>query len=459
MKRALALAALISFGSLAWSAPVPKDAAAEKAKLEALWKDMSGGNILMKTRAILALIDNSGSEAFVMDKVEPVKASKEEIEGWLKDLNSSEEAERKTARHKLLYHHPSMHLSPQEQLKLIDTEQGRRELVNIWTGYQFARNEPNTRSEITLTPKGDATKVRYTTTQNLVDGGSVQSGMDFDIAPLKDHESLRWNTACSAELILDRLKSPKAKDALIRLSKGFPTASPTRFANELLLAKAPETLTQTTFDRDWKELLGRRQLPDGVFGRDHYDGQTVPRIVLNWSENPESVKFLKGKLPAIKADAKKLKAWLKDLDSEDDEVWKPAYRALIDTNPKLGLSDEEILAVSKSDRYCSRLFYLYFNEPAEKASHCIDCHIEVQNGYLYLHHTLNGQRQKFTVTFSPIAEYSSFEFLRAQFCVLALERLGTADAKDVLKQLAEGHPEIGPTKDAKAALERMKARN
>jgi hypothetical protein len=32
----------------------------------------------------------------------------------------------------------------------------------------------------------------------------------------------------------------------------------------------------------------------------------------------------------------------------------------------------------------------------------------------------------------------------------------TAEAKEVLKQLADGHPDILPTKDAKAALERLK---
>jgi hypothetical protein len=36
-----------------------------------------------------------------------------------------------------------------------------------------------------------------------------------------------------------------------------------------------------------------------------------------------------------------------------------------------------------------------------------------------------------------------------------LERVGTPDAKAALKQLADGHPDILPTKEAKAALERL----
>jgi TolA-binding protein len=52
--------------------------------------------------------------------------------------------------------------------------------------------------------------------------------------------------------------------------------------------------------------------------------------------------------------------------------------------------------------------------------------------------------------------YSLPHWQRARIAILALELVGTADAKAVLKQLADGHPDILPTKEAKAALARLK---
>lgn len=43
----------------------------------------------------------------------------------------------------------------------------------------------------------------------------------------------------------------------------------------------------------------------------------------------------------------------------------------------------------------------------------------------------------------------------AALAVAILEQINTAAATDVLEQLAAGHPDAGPTKAAKASLERL----
>src|SRR5439155_3356285 len=50
------------------------------------------------------------------------------------------------------------------------------------------------------------------------------------------------------------------------------------------------------------------------------------------------------------------------------------------------------------------------------------------------------------------------EMLRAYRSVMVLEEIGTADAQEVLKDLAQGAPEARLTRDAKASLERFAKR-
>lgn len=47
---------------------------------------------------------------------------------------------------------------------------------------------------------------------------------------------------------------------------------------------------------------------------------------------------------------------------------------------------------------------------------------------------------------------------RVCLAIVVLERIATTEAREVLKELSRGHPDIKPTREAKAALERLKAK-
>jgi hypothetical protein len=55
-------------------------------------------------------------------------------------------------------------------------------------------------------------------------------------------------------------------------------------------------------------------------------------------------------------------------------------------------------------------------------------------------------------TVAPLADHRSSRWQCARVAILAVQRADTSEAKAVLRQLADGHPDILPTKEAKAAL-------
>jgi hypothetical protein len=58
--------------------------------------------------------------------------------------------------------------------------------------------------------------------------------------------------------------------------------------------------------------------------------------------------------------------------------------------------------------------------------------------------------------FNPMREVRNPVLDRVTLAVGMLESIGTPAAKKLLEEMATGHPDAGPTKAAKEALERLK---
>src|SRR5690349_20102892 len=61
------------------------------------------------------------------------------------------------------------------------------------------------------------------------------------------------------------------------------------------------------------------------------------RATLALIDEPGAAAYLARKAPPVEASAARLKAWLKDLNSDDEREWKPALEALRYFDPGLAL--------------------------------------------------------------------------------------------------------------------------
>ena len=430
-------------GGVALAAPVPPNPKAEQAKLEALWNDLQSYDAVVRTRAVLALVDHPRAVPFLKERAPPLKASKERTTALLKDLNDDDEKVRDRAFEELKYFDPRLALSVPEQVALATTEVGRRKLVATWlNNVEWDAFQPGNSTSLHVVGVGaGGSNVRL----NYVRPGNQGSGMSsMHIGPLSGASPQLWTAAALAAVALDRINTPSARAALEHLATGHADAAPTREAVSLLQHGPPVPLTAKRFDAIWDAFGGG-------------DLTAIARRLFALIDDPKAVAMLKPRLPAIKADKAQVKGWLKDLGSDEVKVWQAAYQSLQYHHPSLALSLAEQIEAVDSPRARSLLFCLWQQCESGMTTSYPDPTLSADGTHLALSYPFNGGKGTATMRCqtAPLAGLSPKPWTRVRLTVLALERLGTPDAVAVLKQVADGHPDILPTQEAKAALKRL----
>jgi hypothetical protein len=181
---------------------------------------------------------------------------------------------------------------------------------------------------------------------------------------------------------------------------------------------------------------------------------TVFRTVLALAGTPkETLAFFKDNLHPVKIDSKRVERLIADLDSSDAAVAqradvqleylgkyvRPELHKALAQMPSLALRQriEALLKRLPHDPLdqADELFAELKKDPKNKTMR--DKLIKVLNGSL-----------------TPAAGASPL-WLRARRAIMVLEHIATPEARDQLKALADGEPDALPTKEAKAALERL----
>lgn len=446
MRFALPLTLLLA--TLAPAAPVPGNEQAEKRRHEALWKELDAPEPVARVRAAFGFLDDPNAAAYLKEKLPPVEASKEQITKWLKDLDSDDEKVWKAAYEQLEYFNPQLALTLPEQLELVTTDNGKRVLFHVWGGMLITfSNETTYRTELTLDLKTPEEPRAKFTSHVLRNGLTSTHSMGTTVEPLRAVYSSAWGRAELAARTLHRMNTKESRAVLERLASGHKDARLTRTAAQLLKAKdaKPE---KANVDDLWAAMPYSGSF-DAVFDLIH---------------TPDAAKLLKPKLPAIKASKEQMTAWLKALDNEDPKVWRPVFDALLVFRPRIALDWQEQIDTVTTAHGRTALFQVWhtFTKAApDKLEVDPGCTlgIEEQGGDRLLKLSipgLKGEGHSETIELKPMDEMFSYHWRRVRMAIVALERMNTDDAKAVLKQLADGHPDILPTKEAKAALERMK---
>jgi len=276
--------------------------------------------------------------------------------------------------------------------------------------------------------------------------GKNPTGTWTTVRPPESFFSSAWFRAELAAYVLRRIDTKESRAVLERLASGHKDAKPTRAAAKLLKAKdtKPE---KVSFDDIWASLFSA--------GFD---------MLFELVHTPDAAKLLKAKLPAIKASQEQMTEWLKALDDEDPKVWKPAFEKLLYFRPRIALDWQEQVNAVTTARGRTALFELWKTHTT-KAPAGLDADPGDTLGIVERGDRRQlklkspdpmGRGESVTIELKPMGEMFSFHWQRVRLAIIALERMKSDEAKAVLKQLADGHPDILPTKEAKAALERMK---
>lgn len=184
------------------------------------------------------------------------------------------------------------------------------------------------------------------------------------------------------------------------------------------------------------------------------------RALLKLADHPkETVVFLRDKVTPLKVSPERVRELLGDLGSEDEKTWKKAFEELGYYDPRLAIDLATLMTdVTESPTRQRMVAVLSGRNPKDLEGKTVSVRPVGNEGFNFFDGSgswwaehrvdrlnagwLNGGMKKWT---------------RATRAVILLEHIGTPEAVDILKNMATGHPDAHPTKEAKAAVERLAA--
>lgn len=197
----------------------------------------------------------------------------------------------------------------------------------------------------------------------------------------------------------------------------------------------------------WKDLSSR-------------DEKVAARALLKFSSRPvETVAFLKGVMKPLKIDEKSVQKLTEDLASLDEKVWKPAFETFEYLDPRLAISLQKCFDDSSPGLGRQRMVAALGDVAANtyegnniqlRATGDDSYNFSADGGSWWAEHKVSRLS---STRWGTNKRYWS----RAERAIVLLEHIGTQDAIAILKSMATGHAEAGPTVAAKDSLKRLKA--
>jgi hypothetical protein len=179
------------------------------------------------------------------------------------------------------------------------------------------------------------------------------------------------------------------------------------------------------------------------------------RALLKMADKPaESVAFLKEHLQPLKIEADEVNKLIKDLESADEEVWKPADEKLRYFDPRLAIELPVLMTDATNPLARSRLTEILADRPIGsfegkeiKYSTFRDGqNFVIGNGSIWAEKDV----AKLCGPWNDKAPWT-----RAIRAIVLLEHINTPEAVAILKDMSAGHPDAQPTKQANTALENL----
>jgi hypothetical protein len=183
------------------------------------------------------------------------------------------------------------------------------------------------------------------------------------------------------------------------------------------------------------------------------------RALLKLSTEPKQVvAFLKGKMKPLKIDAKQVNDLIDQLGNDKEEIWKPAFEELEYLDPRLAIDLRTLMANVPDSPARQRMVAVM---SGRNADYLIGKKVELPpvnkgEGFNFLADGSSwwAEHRVALINTKPWGNLKK-KWTRATRAIVLLEHFGTPDALTILKNMADGHEEAGPTVAAKEAIDRL----
>ena len=184
------------------------------------------------------------------------------------------------------------------------------------------------------------------------------------------------------------------------------------------------------------------------------DPAAATAIIKLYKQADATVPFLKEKLQPLVLDADECRRLLKELGSNDEQVWKAAWDKLDYLDPRLAIDLKTLMDDVKDVPARTRMVELCTQRKADSlAGENVNIMPVGDDGFNFF----SGRGSWWAEhRVDRIGTWESKNaWRRAIRAVAILEQINSVEAVRVLRQLAEGHPEASPTKAAKESRDRL----
>jgi hypothetical protein len=202
--------------------------------------------------------------------------------------------------------------------------------------------------------------------------------------------------------------------------------------------------------------LSRQEL-EALWSDLYADDPAAANAVIKLYKNADaSVPFLKEKLQPLELDADECRRLLKELGSNDEKVWKAAWETLDYLDPRLAIDLPTLMEEVTDVAARTRMVELCSQREADSlAGKNVTLRPVGDDGFNFFDGRGSWWAEHRVERIGGTSWNRKTAWTRAARGVAILEQINTAEAVEVLKQLAEGHPDAAPTKAAQESLERV----
>ncbi|MBX9628023.1 MAG: hypothetical protein K2X82_29765 [Gemmataceae bacterium] len=192
------------------------------------------------------------------------------------------------------------------------------------------------------------------------------------------------------------------------------------------------------------------------------DEPEASRALLVMAARPgDVVPYLKEKLRPLKTTPERVRKLSKDLGSNDEGVWKPAYEEFEYLDPRLAVDLVTLVGEVTDAPARPRLVAVLSGHSVGHANDLVGDTIELSpiqggDGYNFRAGGSWWAEHKVERLGTSISNRKA-QWVRAVRAVNLLEHIGTPAAVAVIREMATGHPDALPTKTAKRVVERIDA--
>jgi hypothetical protein len=472
MTRLLPLALLL-LAAPALAAPVPKVvlSAEQEKEFDDLW-DATGFGQHSRVGLYCRLISQpEAAVAYLTKRLPPADLSEVDAKELLKALASNDAKVWKPAFRALAVRDVRLALSADAAWDEHDSADYRRRLGTLLQGFLVSPEEVSEEVTYSLHRPAKPGQRWMLSTQRagsrLAFGGELQlTYTDAERSP-NHYRGKRAEVAVAA---LERIGTPAARDHLVAVAKGHGSSPFTKGAKEAVerFERPQDPLGGTAADL-WKWELEKFSAPLTIDRFLKVSNQTVPLF-------KEKLK----PLTLSKQDGEKL---LARLFSDDAKEWQGALREIAYYDLRLATTAEDAWKGAKTPTHRGRLLSaMRSRSEADAEFTAVDDEHRLFDYTLHLPHPefnawhatthvrdglsdqdaqlakakrkVGGKTRVDNVLTDETSKLGESRWAREESAIHILDAIGTDDAIAVIKDMATGHPDAGPTKAAKGVLKR-----